>query len=305
MCDSNFATEIDRVLVTGASTNCIIANSEVDEAKSFFIIAWHAARFWMQDSHIVYSGHHRAGQTIVYSEDSFINKMSASFMNCGLEDRRYHIGPDRDIAELRFKFTGSEIESTKSDTQYYLCDLVESYPKIDDVSQTVRYADANVSCGEYYDNCTLRFKSSAPLTRLKAINKKLNGLTYRNCYMVNSSESRSQPPFFYVCEFPAQTEGCEQAAYCPLQTGRGCWHQEQNRSYPWLHFENNIYDRWGYSTVKNWYYYVKSMIPVGATHIRPTQDKIGTFTGAYSANCCRITNGKITRFNDLMSNVQL
>ncbi|MBR3591844.1 MAG: hypothetical protein IKL46_03235 [Clostridia bacterium] len=118
--------------------------------------------------------------------------------------------------------------------------------------------------------------------------------------MTDKNSVSSQPPFTFWCKFPAATIDCNEYI-CPFQSGRGCAKVEKNASFPWLHFENNIYNHFTpYANWFTWKYYLKAAIDGDATY-RPLENEMGTFIGAYSSNCYKIINEKFVKMKDIMA----
>ncbi|MBQ3602370.1 MAG: hypothetical protein IJA02_00855 [Clostridia bacterium] len=288
--DSILATQINRLLGLSSSWNCIISNCNLSQTRhianlddaSTFIYAENASHFWMQNSDVYYIGSHRTTKEL--NNESYYKKMCEEYPG----SKRAFIGENKDIASFWFKFTGCNFGSTFTELEEYFNG----------------FNDCKVKLGEFFDNCILSFNPSQEVFRFSEINSLLSGLTLRNCYMTNKNSESSQPPFVFLCTFPVATDECE-VAKCPLQVTRGCELYKKGKSFPWLHFENNIYNSFGYLNRTSWYYYLKTSLPDGSTHYRPTNNQTGTFIGAYSSNCFRINNNKIVAMDDLMKNAQL
>lgn len=297
MCDSVFTTKACVALKIGAATNVIIANSDFSQTNTgvdytAFLFVNEACRFWMQNTDVYYIGQHRHSAYLEKHETGNYYTDNYYYNMCRLNSRRRaFIGKDNDVAQYSFKFTGCTMETTQNaaGNNYYFSSFVDRYP-----------IGAKVKVEEYYDKCSILFSTSAEIFRFKAVNDILAGITYRNCYISNVSESRGQPPFIYKCTFPNAMEECENSM-CPFQETRGCWFYENGKSYPWLHFENNVYNGFGYGNRNSWYYYLKASMPAESTYT-PTTNQMGTFTGAYSTNCYRVYGNSIVDMNDLMAN---
>lgn len=164
---------------------------------------------------------------------------------------------------------------------------------------------AKLRISEYYDNCSLLFSMTRQLFKFLEINSLPGGFNFRNCYMENSAVSKEQPPFLYDCSFPLPKDDNIQCGVCPFHADRECWFWEQGKSFPWVHFENNLYNGFGYKNYSSWYYYLKSRLTGNYATYRPSQNQIGTFIGAYSSNCYKMNGNKIVSMADIMANAEI
>ena len=282
MCDSNFATEISRVLVTGASSNCIIANSEVDKASSCFITVSSSVRFWMQNSHIVYSAHHRTTEKDdAYINDPHIRKMNEVFMNSGLEDRRYHTGPNRDTIDLRFKFTGCNIESIRSLTNNYYAGF-----KIDNTTCN----NTKVKTDEYVENCKYTLAASSENAfKFYCTNSLPSGITFRNSYIYNPLTPKKKI-YRYMCG----KVSCDEETSCELMAN--CYLSSLGRLFPWLRSENSFYENVSASTQSGIMYLFSTSLG-DKTSADP--QKAVCLSNSYVSDCYVVRNNQISKLDNI------
>lgn len=289
MCDSNFATEINRVLVTAASTNCIIANSEVDKAKSYFITVSASVRFWMQNSHIVHSSLSRKAEgDDAYINDPHIRKMNEVFMNSGLEDRRYHTGPNRDVIDLRFKFTGCNIETAQPlNNHYYYGFRITS----------TAGNNIKVKTDEYIENCAYTLSAgSHNAFKFYCTNSLPSGITFRNSYIYNSfvpnssSKKTAETHYRYVCG----KVSCDGETPCELMAN--CYLSSLGRSFPWLRSENSFYENASLS-VQDGTVCLFSTKVGGVDNTDPKQAVCSS--NSYVSDCYVVRNNQISKLDNV------
>jgi len=289
MCDNIFATEVKIILQLCGADNCIVSNSyfgqhEESTKSTTFIYAQNSCNCWMQNSYVKYNGKHRV--TYEDQESEYLSHMFADDKH-----RRLYIGPDFDIPNHWFKFTGCEIESIYGSESKYFAEVFNE----------VGYSSPDKSqFGEYSDNCSYSFNRSTEIYRILAINNMFGGITYRNCYMKNMSASKNQPPFGHLCHLEDAGEKFDEHI-CPYNDSVACVLLKNNKKYPWMHFENNIYDSFSLYYYKNsWDYYFKSFKEKLAQN-RLTNEQAATLLGAYSSNCYNFIDNNFQKISNLSS----
>jgi len=274
MCDNIFATEVKIILQLCGADNCIVSNSyfgqhEESTKSTTFIYAQNSCNCWMQNSYVKYNGNHRV--TYKDQESEYLSHMFADDKH-----RRLYIGPDFDIPNHWFKFTGCEFESTYAlNSCYYEEVFGDGY-----------YSPPKSQYGEYLDNCSITIKTSSEMFRLLPVNDLFGGITYRNCYLKNISDSKNQPPFRMWCKYPALSDvsPCESNT-CPVNPSFACALYATGKKYPWIRFENNIFDNFMYPVNNiSWYLLLKGGKPKNTTHNAPPKERVPNYLNAYFSN---------------------
>ena len=292
MCDNVFATEVDVALQLSAADNCIVSNSYFGQHKessksTTFIYAGKACNCWLQNCYAYYKGQHRV--TYQYQKS---NMLSTVFSD--KKHRRMFIGPDFDIPNHWFKFTGCEFESTTKtgDIKYFSGLFNEIGYLLADKSQF----------GEYSDNCSYSFNRNLEIYRILAINNMFGGITYRNCYLKNLSAGKDQPPFRMWCKYPALSDvsPCESNT-CPVNPSFACALYATGKKYPWIRFENNIFDNFMYPVNNiSWYLLLKEGKPKDTTYNAPQRSLVPNYLNAYLSNGYKLNGNVFSSILNLM-----
>ena len=304
MCDNIFATYLRYEVYLSAVSNCIIANSTLvanrppignnNPNKGLYVRS--ACSCWFQNSYLYTNGRQRVGA--YDTEDAHYHKMNIKTPQNTLANvddkkhRRIYIGEDFDVPNHWFKFTGCKMESTYSETDYYFYEVINKHFS----------SPAKAQFGEFLDNCSYSYNATSENYRIMAINDLFGGITYRNCYMKNLAQTEKivQPPFGHHCNLQASS-GDLKDYFCKYNPNVVCSLLKANKKYPWLHFENNIYDNFSiYHSSNSWQYYFKSF-KAGAAQNRLTHSQVANLIGAYSSNCFNFINNTFEEINDLSS----
>lgn len=208
--------------------------------------------------------------------------------------RRMFIGPDFDIPNHWFKFTGCEFESTTKtgDIKYFSGLFNEIGYLLADKSQF----------GEYSDNCSYSFNRNLEIYRILAINNMFGGITYRNCYLKNLSAGKDQPPFRMWCKYPALSDvsPCESNT-CPVNPSFACALYATGKKYPWIRFENNIFDNFMYPVNNiSWYLLLKEGKPKDTTYNAPQRSLVPNYLNAYLSNGYKLNGNVFSSILNLM-----
>ena len=292
MCDNVFATEVEIVLQLSGADNCIISNSNFSQTRyskerKAFVYAEKACNCWMQNSYVYYEGRHRV--TNQYQQGDFLETM---FEN--KKHRRMFIGANFDIPNHWFKFTGCEFESTYALNSCYY----------EEVFGDRYYSPPKSQYGEYLDNCSITIKTSSEMFRLLPVNDLLGGITYRNCYLKNISDSKNQPPFRMWCKYPALSDvsPCESNT-CPVNPSFACALYATGKKYPWTRFENNIFDNFMYPVNNiSWYLLLKEGKPKDTTYNAPQRSLVPNYLNAYLSNGYKLNGNVFSSILNLMKN---
>ncbi len=271
MCDNAFATCVEVVLQISGADNCIVSNSHfeqtrVSSGREAFIHALESCNCWLQNSYVYYNGRHRAGST--QTDASYIKQM---FDN--KKHRRMFVGEIFDIPNHWFKFTGCEFKTTKQDEYYF--------PEAFGVSKAVFH--------EYWDNCKLNYTAKKDFFRLKCINSIPAGITIRNSYLKNSNDATDiGAPFRFHCG----------NGNCNCITEDSCPNKQLGKSFSYIHYENNILDRFIYPYASTaWRYHINTHY--GEDHNFTISEAV-KLSGSYVSNVFRFNNGKFSEMSNLM-----
>lgn len=275
--DNIFATQINRLLALASAWNCIISNCNLSQTRhianfddaSTFIYAENASHFWMQNSDVYYIGAHRTTKEL--NNESYYKQMCEKYPS----SKRAFIGENKDIASFLFKFTGCKIGSVDLDT----------FPILQ------LWLNSKSTLSEYWDNCIWNLKFSREnLFKIQCINSLLSGFTMRNCYLKNLS-SPQKAPYRYCCSYKQGLEN----GICTIHTD--CAYANTGKCFPWLRFENTVFDNFSkFSTKNNWEY----LLQVNSNFT--TLAGAAKLSNSYVSNCYKFTEDLLfSRMNNLMA----
>jgi len=315
MCDNVFGTGLRYLAHLSAASNCIISNSSLTVNRVSFdrpnsedpskidtinpnigLYVGSACLCWFQNSYLSTNGRQRVATYT--SGETYYRNMSIKPADCtddSFVDKRHmrtFIGNNFDIQNHWFKFTGCDMKSTYGETDYYFYEVINKHFS----------SPAKAQFGEFLDNCSYSYNATSENYRIMAINDLFGGITYRNCYMKNLAKTGTivQPPFGHHCNLHASS-GDLKDYFCKYNPNVVCSLLKANKKYPWLHFENNIYDNFSiYHSSNSWQYYFKSFKD-GAAQNRLTHSQVANLIGAYSSNCFNFINNTFEEINDLSS----
>lgn len=271
MCDNVFATYVEIALQLAGADNCIVSNSHFEQTRESsereaFIFAEEACNCWVQNSYIDYNGSHRA--TTSHTRNSYVYNMFADKRH-----RRMFVGEDFDIPNHWFKFTGCEFKASEEE-EYYFANA---------------YNESKAIFHEYWDNCKLNYSAKKDFFRLKCINSIPAGITIRNSYLKNSNDATDiGSPFRFHCG----------NGNCNCITEDGCPKKQLGKRFPYIHYENNILDRFIYPNASTaWRYHINTY--EGETHNFTISEAV-KLSGSYVSNVFRFNNGKFSEMSNLM-----
>ena len=269
MCDNVFATEVAIALELSAADNCIVSNSYFSQTRATgdmkaFIYAKKACNCWLQNSYVYYEGQHRV--TYEYQES---NMLSTVFED--KKHRRMFVGPIFDIPNHWFKFTGCELVADKKECYYF----DKSY----DAPKTV--------FNEYWDNCMLIYSKQKDFFRLRCINSLPAGITIRNSYLKDTFAETVYAPFRFQCG----------QANCNCLTENTCSKKQLGKRFPFVHYENNILDRFYYSRADTFWGYHISTFQADAHQF--TIPEAVAISGSYVSGVYRLRDGIFSKMKDL------
>ena len=295
MCDNVFGTGLRYLVHLSAASNCIVSNSSLTVDRDTFyrpnyknqsqidtinpnlgLYVESACSCWFQNSYLSTNGRQRS--TSRPTGESYYRNMSIKPDDSTDEsfvDKRHmrnFIGEKFDIPNHWFKFTGCDVESSYGEDDYYFYE----------VTNKNLYSPISAQFGEYLDNCSYTINTSSEMFRFLAVNDLFGGITYRNCYMKNKTDSKDQPPFRMWCNYPSlkNETPCEDNT-CPVNQTYGCAIYASGKKYPWVRFENNIFDNFMYGiSYTSWYLLFKGGRPFDATHNKPSDDKVPYYLNA-------------------------
>lgn len=296
MCDNVCGTGLRYLVHLSAASNCIVSNSSLTVDREAFdrpnakntsqintinpntgLYVESACSCWFQNSFLSTNGRQRT--TSRPTGESYYRKMSIKSDDSTDEsfvDKRHmrnFIGEDFDIPNHWFKFTGCEFKTTKQDEYYF--------PEAFDVSKTAFH--------EYWDNCKLNYSAKKDFFRLKCINSIPAGITIRNSYLKNSNDATDiGSPFRFHCG----------NGNCNCITEDGCPKKQLGKRFPYIHYENNILDRFIYPNASTaWRYHINTY--EGETHNFTISEAV-KLSGSYVSNVFRFNNGKFSEMSNLM-----
>ena len=272
MCDNVFATEVDVALQLSAADNCIVSNSYFGQHKessksTTFIYAGKACNCWLQNCYAYYKGQHRV--TYEYQKSDMLSTVFKD-----KKHRRMFVGSVFDIPNHWFKFTGCEFESTtKSQDMYY-------FSGVNDQDKAVFH--------EYWDNCKLTNNAAKDFFRFKCTNTKPAGVTIRNSYLkCISTDTSIGAPFRFRCG----------QANCNCLTENTCSKKQLGKRFPFVHYENNILDRFYYSRADTfWGYHISTFEKNKHNFTIPEAVAI---SGSYVSGVYRLRDGIFSKMIDL------
>ena len=272
MCDNVFATEVAIALELSAADNCIVSNSYFSQTRATgdmkaFIYAKKACNCWLQNSYVYYEGQHRV--TYEYQKSDMLSTVFED-----KKHRRMFVGPIFDTPNHWFKFTGCEFESTtESQDMYY-------FLGVNDQDKTVFH--------EYWDNCKLTNSAAKDFFRFKCTNTIPAGVTIRNSYLkCISTDTSIGAPFRFRCG----------QANCNCLTENTCSKKQLGKRFPFVHYENNILDRFYYSRADTFWGYHISTFQADAHQF--TIPEAVAISGSYVSGVYRLRDGIFSKMIDL------
>lgn len=289
MCDNTFATDVKIALCLSTTDNCIVSNSHIEQTKtsgsgtSAFVYVDDASKIWLQNSYVNHIGISHVVNDRVNNSDE-VPKVYYRTLSENKKHRLSFLGQNSDIPNYSIKITGSVINYNPSEVEYYFQHVVLNH-----------YSNpAKAHFSEYWDNCIYTVNTSSTVLRFLAINDLFGGITFRNCYMKNK-QNPGQPPFWLQCNQPPASITCE-TTLCSLIPNKGCACIETGKTYPWLRFENNIYENFVYPIYSDWQAMLKSGVPSGVS-IRPLGNDLVSIFNAYSISCYKKSSNSYSLLN--------
>ncbi len=285
MCDNVFATDLRYCIYLSTADNCIVSNSYLSATRDDFprkgqaqdcnpnicIYTEDASKCWFQNTHLCYNGVHRRASD-VFNEASVISRGFNRIMSENKKHRRNYIGDNFDTNNYMLKFTGCDIQSNYSETNWYFEELMRG-----NETDWLR-----IAVTEYCDNCNYDYDISHYLFRLKCINNLHTGITIRNSYVKNTYGNRG------LFSFECANQSCD----C------GCYWGGRGKRFPYIHVENVIFDNAGnYNiTEPKWEYLAKSIEKPFFKH----SDAIRV-SGSYVMDCYRVSRDASQKINEFIN----
>ena len=288
MCDNVFATDLRYCIYLSTADNCIVSNSYLSATRDDFprkgwnrkdnrnicIYTEDASKCWFQNTHLCSSGVHRRASD-VFNVASAVPRVFNRIMSANKKHRRNYIGDNFDINNYMLKFTGCDIKSNYSETNWYFEELMRG-------NETDWL---KIAVTEYCDNCNYYYDISQYLFRLKCINSLYGGITIRNSYVNNTYGNRG------LFSFECANQSCD----C------GCYWGGRGKRFPHIHIENVVFDNAGNYDINapKWEYLAKSIEKPFFKHA----DAIRV-SGSYVKDCYRISRDgsqKINKFIDKLT----
>jgi len=296
MCDNVRGTNLRYLVHFSAASNCIVSNSSLTVDRDSFkrpradnvkidtvnpnlgLYVTSACSCWFQNSYLNTNKEQRT--CVSETENNRYRIMSikpADSTDDSFVDKRHKrcfIGPEFDIPNHWFKFTGCEFKSdTEDDNKYYFSGAY-------DLEKAVFH--------EYWDNCKVTYCAPKDFFRFMCINTIPEGLTVRNSYLKSvSTDTDIGAPFRFQCG----------QGNCNCLTEDTCPKKQLGKRFPFVRYENNILDRFYYprtSTV--WGYHVSTFYADAHDFTIPEAVAI---SGSYVSGVYRLRDGIFSKMKDL------